>query len=267
MTKQRVIRPLIWFLCSSVLMAFSAASFGQRTVSFEADRFGYELRQSAQCANQWIDISGSGSELSLSASGSDPAGDDGGVQLSLPEGLEFYGRWYQSLVISSNGYIAFAENLAAENGGDFSNDCSLPAVPDNGASSFARVAAFHDDLEAGDAGQIFFQHFTSCPRVGPLAGESCTVLQWHRWALHGAPSDELSFEILLYPASREVVVQYQNVDAMPSISASMGLQSANLRSALNVACNQSNALPPQGAWCAAFPAPVETVYNNSFESP
>lgn len=256
-----------WPLMAVALVLLSGTAFAQREVSFVPDQFGYQLRDDNQCPQQWIDISATGTALELTAASEETASDDGGVQVDLPQGVEFYGRWYESLVVSSNGYLTFAESLAEENGGDFSNDCSLPAVPDNSASRFGRVAAFHDDLESGSNGQMYFQHFATCPRTGVLVGEACSVVLWHQWGLHNAPEEALSFEIVLYPASREIVVQYEDVNAMPGLSATAGLQAANLRSALNVACNQSNALPEQGAWCAAFPAPIESIHGNGFEAP
>lgn len=246
-------------------LIFSNNSWAQRSVDFAEDVFGYSVRDSAQCAFQWLDISGTGQALSFQASGAEPADDDGGVVLSLAEPFEFYGQPYQRVVVSSNGYVAFAEDLQQENGADYSNDCPLPAVPDNGAARLGRIAVFHDDLQAGGGGQVLHEYQASCQRPGPVSGEACTVIQWQNWDFHNNTGASIAFEVLLYHHSREIVAQYDNAGTLPTLSATMGVQNPALSSAAMFQCNQATALPSDGRWCLASPQDPETLLSASFE--
>lgn len=239
--------------------------WAQRASVFADDQFGYQLSSDAACASQWVDISASGQALSLQAAGAEAASDEGAALVSLSEAFEFYGREYLRLVVSSNAYVAFAETLAEENGADFSNDCPLPAVPDNGAAKLGRVAVLHDDLQAGSGGEIYQAYLNPCPRPGDFPGEACTVIQWQNWDYHNQTGASLSFQLLLYHQSRQLVAQYQNPGAISSDSATLGLQSPRLDSAASFACNTAASVPSGGSWCATYPLSAEQILVNGFE--
>lgn len=254
------------FLVSGVLLLVAMPATAQRMAqAFAPDAFGYTLLAADQCPQQWLDISASGQLLSLQPAGAEPADDDGAAQLTLAEAFEFYGRTYTQLMVSSNGYVGVAADANGDNGGDFSNDCPLPAVPDNGAAALGRLLPLHDDLQAGASGEVRSAYLAPCPRPGGLAGEACTVVSWSDWSYHQQPGASVAFQLLLYHQSRQVVSQYQNVAAIDSASATIGLQAPQLAGALTVDCNQPLALPSSGAWCAAYPLPVETLLSNGFE--
>lgn len=251
-----------------LLAAFSVVSFtahAQRTEIYAPDIFGYNVADAAACPAQFVDISGTGAALNLQAAGAEPADDDGGAVLVLNELFEFYGRTYTTVVVSSNGYLSFATDLAAENGADFSNDCPLPAVPDNGAGQLGRIFVLHDDLQAAAGGQIFHRHFATCPRPGSAAGESCTVIQWQQWDYHEQPGADLSFQLLLYHQSRAMVMQYNNPPGFDTASASIGVQQSELRSALVASCNTPAAIPASGALCIRSPQAVDDLLLSDFE--
>ena len=135
-----------------------SASAQDRSDFVRPDIFGYQT--DAACIQQFVDIAVSGSPVALSDS------DDGGGTVSLSSAFSFYGTSHSDLVVSSNGYLAFAADLAGDAGTDFSNDCALPAVPDQGPAVPARVMVLHDDLEAVDgASAVASQYFASCPRA------------------------------------------------------------------------------------------------------
>jgi len=236
-----------------------------RPQPFAPDLYGYAFLDTASCPLQWLDISATATPLSLQAATAAPATDDGGTVVNLTEAFEYYGRPYQQIIVSSNGYIGFAADLQSENGGDFSNDCPLPAVPDNGPSLLGRIAVLHDDLEASATGQVFTAYLAPCPRAGAVAGEACTVVQWQDWDYHQQPGASLSFQLLLYHQSRAIVAQYQNAAAIVSDSVTLGFQSPALNSALVLACDQPSGVPASGAWCAANPIAIEVCLATGFE--
>jgi uncharacterized repeat protein (TIGR01451 family) len=190
------------------------------------DTFGYRVfdQSAPECPFQYVDIAGGGSVISLSPSGAGPAFDDGGavVPLSLP--FELYGQFTTDVVVSSNGYLAIASSLAIEDGGDFSNDAILPAIPGNAPGTPARVLVHHDDL-SGDAtgGMLYEQHFAACPRPSePLGAEPCTVFQWADWQLPSG-GGTFDFQAILYHGSFGVVIQIVPGAGAPD-GATIGIQ-------------------------------------------
>lgn len=219
----------------------------------DSDSHGYTLETDG-CASAFIDISASGSSLSFTASGAEDALDDGGAVLTLEEPFELYGVAHEALVVSSNGYLAAASSLSAEDGGDFSNDCSLPALPGNPAATAARLMPFHDDL-AGDqsAGDVFEEYFASCPRSSETIGqESCTVIQWHDWALEGS-AQTFDFEVVLYHQSQQATFLYGDLSGISIDSVSVGIQNSSASIGLAARCNLLGALSSDSALCFVDP--------------
>ncbi len=224
-------QPFAAFLAGCVLA--SAPSAAQRPAS-GSDAYGYELfdHGAAECAYQFVDIAGSGTPVVLVASGGDPARDDGGAAVALPASFELYGEATSSLVMSSNGYLGAAASLAVEDGGDFSNDGVLPAIPDNDPATVGRIMAFHEELsgEAG-GGTTQVEHFAVCPRPsGAIADEACSVFQWTGWGFLGLP-DTFDFQAILYQTSFAVALQV-DLGALSHAGATLGVQSSDAGSAL-----------------------------------
>lgn len=230
------------------------ASLARESASF--DHYGYQARASGtiQCAYDYVDASG-GSVLTLTAASSAaPASDDGGALLELATPFELYGVAVNALVVSSNGYLAAGDNLAAEDGGDFSADCPLPAIADNAAASQSRIYAYHADLDgAPNSGAIRSRHFASCPRASESGSdEACTVVQWHNWALRGQ-SGALDMQVVLYHTSFEIALQYQALDASLGATATLGTQGPDAVSGNAIACRGSRPLPAASAICLFDP--------------
>jgi hypothetical protein len=236
-----------------------------RLPQYAPDRFGYELVRSPDCQHQWIDASTQSLPIELQAAGAEPATDEGGAVITLNQDFDFYSLPYRQVVVSSNGYLSFNSSLEAENGADFSNDCKLPAVPENGASGIGRIAILHDDLEAGTDAGIYAVFFDVCPRAGAIADEACTVIQWQHWAYHRNPGADLNFEVILYHQSQSLAFQYQDVASIDTQSATLGMQAASLQSVVNVGCNTTQLIPSHGAWCLNHPRPAEVFIDNGFE--
>lgn len=251
-------------LCG-VFIFYGQNAVANRNPSYATDRFGYELVENIDCQYQWIDLSSQTTALELQAGGSEPANDEGGALVALNQTFEFYTRPYQEIVVSSNGYISFNSSLSAENGADFSNDCILPAVPDNDALKLGRIAVLHDDLQAGADAGIYARYFNTCPRQGPVLEEACTIVQWQHWDYHRTPGADLNFEVVLYHSSRAMAFQYQDHLNIDTQSATLGMQAASLRSAVNVGCGREQVIPAHGAWCVYYPQSPEVFLSSGFE--
>lgn len=217
------------------LLLLPVASWGQfRSPEGGGDGFYQVFSASPHCSYSFVNIASTGTWLSFSApyrdAGDPPADDDGGAYLSLPWPFPFYGQGRGAVVVSPNGYLAFANSFEEEDGRDFSPDDHLPSVPTayfpSGSPVFAtsgRLYPFHEDLTLGTGG-VFWQSFDPCPRPSEaLGGEPCTVVQWQEVQLL-ASGEPLQFQVLLYHQSGEFVFQYQMVDSTGGGGATVGWQ-------------------------------------------
>ena len=220
------------------------------------DAFGYRLLDSGSggCNFNFVDIAGSGTSVGLVASGAAAADDDGGATISLVEPFEWYGEGGSSVVVSSNGYLALAPSLTREDGGDFSNDPVLPAIPGNDVGSPQRILAYHDELDGAGSGDLAYQYFATCPRPSEALGsESCTVVQWSDWTVRGQPG-RFDLQALLYHGSLQIVVQIRPQSATLN-AGTIGIQDRGARIAASY--RPSGALVADTAVCwfePRFPA-------------
>jgi len=216
-----------------------------------ADSFGtlaYD-QSSPICAAAFSDIGATGTVITFAAVGSDPILDEGGAVIPLAEPFELYGTPITSLVVSTNGYLAAAGALAADSGGDFSNDCPLPAVPEEGPSTPLRIAVLHDDLDGSSSGApapggaAAHQYFPNCPRPSDALGaESCTIVQWSGWRVIGT-SAVFDIQAVLYHQSFETVIQFAGDDytarskTIDPYGATVGLQNLSAGIGIAAACD------------------------------
>lgn len=240
-------------------LAASTPVLAQREAPVSHDAWGYRMRATPHvvCPSSWIDI-GAGTPLVLTAAGDADADDDGGAAITLPLPMRFYGESTTGLVVSSNGYLAFADGTADEDGGHWRSDCPLPAIPDNRHARFGRIYAALADLERGPAGTLRWAHFSECPRIGAGGVDACTVVEWHQWKQRGT-SARVDMQVVLYHAHGEIAVQYGALDAGLAATATFGIQDQGARSALQVACAGSAAPPPSSAVCYFDDAPSVQV--------
>jgi uncharacterized repeat protein (TIGR01451 family) len=192
------------------------------------DAFGYAVfdQDDLECGFDFVDIQASGDVVTFTASSAEPADDDGGAALALTIPFELYGELTASFVMSSNGYLAVASSLGVEDGGDFSNDASLPAIPNNAAGFPARVMVYHDDLSGFETGgTAYHQYFAACPRPSEAIGdETCTIFQWTDWTFSGG-GDPFNFQAIIYHQSFEIVLQIRPGGSALS-GATVGIQNA-----------------------------------------
>ena len=254
------------------LLALLAAGTAQaQRIADRADAWGYTVADDeAGCAYAPIDVSAAPPLLTVAAEGASSAADDGHAWVLLAAPFELYGVATTQFAMSTNGYLAAAAGPHEDDGGDFSNDCPLPAVPDHVGAATARILALHDDLAAGSGGALRSQYFASCPRAAASgADEACSVFDWSGWTRVGH-ADALAFQVVLYHASFEIALQYASIGDGGS-AASVGAQDATASSAVEHACNGSRPLQPMRSICLFDPrfppqGTADRVFRDGFEA-
>ncbi len=265
---------------AAVLLLFAfgfAASATAQRFAPQQDAYGYVAASGGACPAAFLDISTTGTALAITAASASPALDDGGAVVTLALPFEYYGIARPNLVVSTNGYVAFTDDLASESGGDFSNDCSLPAHPDSGqrgggvgsgAAVPGRVYAYHDELDGSAAGTIHTQHFATCPRTAAFgAAEACTVIQWTGFARAGSTGAN-DFEVVLYHQSFEIATLRRAVDSSAGASATIGIQNDTATSAAVDTCNGARTVAATDAVCWLEPRSLirpDALFENGFE--
>lgn len=203
------------------------------------------------CTRSFIDISSTGTELAWEAAGPQfPADDDGSTLVQLTQSFEHYGQTVSQLRASSNGYFSTATNI---NGGDWDNDCPIPASPNQDGGG-ARIFPLHDDLKDS----VFYQQFfDSCPRPAETGGDQpCEVFMWQGADLFNTGITEaMDVQAILYPETSQWVFQYAG-DNIDGSGASVGYQNALASDGLSAACNSEGAVNASAAFC---------VYNRDFQ--
>ena len=243
----------------------------QREPGARSDAYGYLVSgDPASCPYAPVDVAGSPPLIPVAADGSPSASDDGHATVLLAAPFELYGVALQQFAMSTNGYLGGAAGPDEDDGGDFSNDCPLPAAPDHAGAGTPRILAWHDDLAAGAGGALRSSYYTSCPRVaGSGMDEACSVFDWNGWTRVGH-ADGLAFQVVLYHASFEIALQYI-ATGDGGAGATIGAQDAGASSAVEHACNGTRALQPETSICLFDPrfppqGTLEDIFTNGFES-
>ena len=255
MNKIRQISIGLFFLSISQISPTQA-----REINYANDKYGYLYNNS--CQFEYVDINSQATTLTLTASGLADAGDDGGSVINLLADFQFYDKTYNAIVVSSNGYIAFADSLNQESGGDFSNDCLLPSVPDTPPVSLARILPLHDELEKSATGIIQTAFYSQCPRTTGQALQACTIIEWVDWKIRNQ-IEVFSFQVILYHQSADIVFQYNTPTPINITSASIGIQ--NQYHASIYACNDTARTL---ANCVENTSPTNinpSIFKNGFE--
>jgi hypothetical protein len=242
------------------LVAAAALAVGlQARERANAHLYGYALSDSAgdpACRYDFIDLGPAGTTMPMAPARADAARDDRAAALVLAAPFEFYQEPATSLVVSDNGYLAFAEGVEREDGTDFSNDCGLPAQADNPAASQDRIYLYHDDLRPQAGGVVKQAWFDHCPRTSAMgAPEACTVVEWSGFERAGPlrSSQPLHAQAVLYHGSHEIALQYASVDDSRGGQATIGLQGFNGRAARESGCNVPRQVRPRLAVCFRDP--------------
>jgi hypothetical protein len=251
-------------LFPSLILSLPLVAGEARQSAQSEDRFGYTALDSADplCSAAPIDLGDAEALALTAASDAAPADDDGGAAVALALPFAFYRQMHETLVVSSNGYLAFSETgLAGEDGGHWRGDCPLPAIPDNRRASFARIYALGGDLERGPGGALRHAHFADCPRPPSFGSDACTVIEWSDWRRRGQ-SGALHAQVVLYHGRREIVIQYGALDAAAAAGLTVGIQDHGADSALLLGCGAGYAPEPMSALCLFAPL---GIFRDGFE--
>ncbi len=133
---------------------------------------------------EWIEISSTGNECYF------PSNDDNYVYVSLPFGFEFYGSYYYTIYICTNGFVSFTPST------DYSND-DFPQ-----SSPALMIAPYWDDLDVSGSSNVYYKHDYA---------RDCFVIEYSNSVTHGDNYYVGTFEILLYE-NGNIAFQYQTLD-------------------------------------------------------
>ncbi len=145
-----------------------------------------DYRENLNAQYSWIDITGTGSQLSLT--------DDDYQSINMGINFNFYDQTYTSVHICSNGYLAFVDN---NNLWEYSNS-PFPTVDHP-----FMISPLWDDLNPGNGGSIWYD---------TLSNPSRFVVSWE--AVPHYPSDgSNTFQVILFEGSGIIKFQYQALHA------------------------------------------------------
>lgn len=152
------------------------------------DSFGYEWIDSHELWGPvftWIDISGTGTEIVL--------GDDD-VYWGIPFEFIFYGTFYDSVAVQSNGAVSFSNEVLSFNNNHIPDTLSAPVTE--------FIAIYWDDLDPGYGGAVYYQ----------VMGDTL-IVQFDSIQLHDYYEEYIqTFEVLLIGSSGDIIVQYLRAD-------------------------------------------------------
>jgi hypothetical protein len=154
-----------------------------------------------QSAFNWVDISGTGTNLNLS---------DDNHFFPIDFAFNFYGRDYTQVAVGSNGGIYFEDTYLP-----LSNE-ELPSSNTRGITSF--IALMWDDIDPAEGtGAVYYE----------VQG-SKLIIQYHN-TQHYPSSEAASFQVILDASNGNILMQYLDVDfgnanLNGGASATIGLQ-------------------------------------------
>jgi len=218
LSKFRVGTVALLFVVAACMAAFAATG--------GPDAGGYIYIDSGTSGGpgfDFIDISSSGTALGL---GDDEYDSDSPIGFTFT----FYGNDYTDVDISSNGFLSF-NSLGSSY---LSNHCPIPdaANPNNA------IYGFWDDLDPSDdgSGEIYTETRGDSPN-------RMFIVQYDDVELYFSEGDTVTFQIILFETSNEILVNYLDVsdsDVSRGDSATFGIENSDGTTALQYrGCNGS----------------------------
>ena len=238
---------------SGAYAVFTAAAGSAKALSEDSGGYSVVDETASSCRYQAVNIRSTGETLEIAG-----GNDDGAAVVTLGGfGLSVFGERATRVAMSTNGYISLD---ATDNGGDFSNDCPLPARPNLGSLDATRLMPLHDDLIPED---MYYQYFETCPRSPDAGGaESCHVFQWDGvgfFRSNQSPDGDFEVVAIVY-RDGDIVYQYAGDNPRQGASGTLGLQNGGREAAATYTCSidagDSSTLTDQRAVC--FTAPKVT---------
>ena len=182
------------------------------------DAFGYEWIDSDEAGGPAVDfqdISGTGTAVTFTPTGSFPAGDEGYADVALPFTFPFYGTDRTSVRVMSNGFLTFSA---------FASNSFTNGTFPNTATPNAVIAPFWDDLDQSTGGTVY---------TGTL-GDGRFVVQYDGVPRYNTTSS-LTFQAILSPDG-SVEVQYGTMTGTLT-SATVGIENDGGTDGLQVVNN------------------------------
>ncbi len=194
------------------------------------DVYGYRWKDSDEPGGplfDWVDISGIGTQIPVSATGYCDDCNVGPFPMSFP--FNFYGNTYTSFRVNTNGWVSFTSTVATGSA-SYSNQ-PLPT----GGTTYPEnlLAVFWDDLvHRGEPG--------SHPRRSAIYyhddGTRLIIQYQHMYRIGNTTTDDINFQIILYPSGK-IVYQYETMVVSDPDSQTIGIQNATRDDGLTVVFN------------------------------
>jgi subtilisin family serine protease len=188
------------------------------------DAYGYTFKDSDEPggpAFEWIDIDAVGTPISFGASGA--CDDCGSAPLPLGFSFPFYGRRFDAIRATTNGWLSFTSVETTGPPQPLPSDGD--GVPEN------LVALFWSDLVQRDGTGPEPRRST----VATFNDGTRFIAQYDHFYRVGHYDDDLTFQVVLYPSGR-IVYQYLTTAGATGAS-TIGIQNAARNDALLVAFN------------------------------
>jgi len=166
--------------------------------------YRYADSDGGSVAYAWVDATADGTRV--------PGGGDdralGPFDIGFP--FQFYGRTYTQFYLNTNGQVLFGE------GADSYANVEVP----NSLAPNAFIAPFWDDL-LSEAGTMYYKLLGDAP-------ERRVAIEWHDVRPFGSAGG-LTFQVVLYEGSDEILIQYRTLDgaAGDGSSATVGIEDQN----------------------------------------
>ncbi len=222
----------------SVLRTISNKGPGNLTFSISDDNVqdGYSWKDSDDVGGpvcEWVDISSTGSQLSL--------GDEGeSSMLNMGFNFPFYGNTYSQFQVGANGVVSFSD----EDAGATNRDLPNTYIPSQS------LCVLWDDLDMSSTGSIFYQ-----------SQSNRLVVSFVNVPRFNSPGSSLTFQVLLYSDGR-IVYQYKTLTGVLN-ECSVGIMDNNssgpfIQVVFDAAYLKNNMaiefVPPQTRWINCSPA-------------
>lgn len=158
------------------------------------DAYGYFMMDSNSGATySWIDITATGTDTGIT-------GDDDSTSVAIGFPFNFYGNTYNSVYVSSNGFLTFHSSGST----DYDND----PIPDANTPN-DNICPFWDDLFPPSGGTIYYQTQGTAPN-------RMFIVEWYEISHIGddgwtPPRSKFTFEAILYEGSNDIKFQYKSM--------------------------------------------------------
>jgi len=150
----------------------------------------------------WDNIS-TAPALTLTATSSLPAADEGYALVAIPWSFNYLGTGYTSVSACANGYLQFGGT-----GSDLSND-TVPSV--NAPNNIAAV--FWDDLDGAALTSPVTPAGSIRSQVLGLAPNRRLVISWISWRRWAQPTTSFTFQAALFEQGNAIRFQYQTMSS------------------------------------------------------